>query len=63
MREPNLAGLATKEGRDLEDSQLDRIAHGGEAGVRIEECALFTEDVRKTCETVKRRMTEDRSVA
>src|SRR5215469_13410421 len=30
---------------------------------RIEECALFTEDVRKTCETVKRRMTEDRSVA
>jgi len=25
---------------------------------RIEECALFTEDVRKTCETVKRRMTE-----
>jgi hypothetical protein len=30
---------------------------------RIEECALFTEDVRKTCETVKRRMIEDRSVA
>jgi len=30
---------------------------------RIEECALFTEDVRKTCETVKRRMTEDRSTA
>jgi hypothetical protein len=30
---------------------------------RIEECALFTEDVRKTCETVKRRMTEDRSIA
>jgi uncharacterized protein YukE len=31
---------------------------------RIEECALFTEDVRKTCETVKRRMMEDdRSVA
>ena len=30
---------------------------------RIEECAMFTEDVRKTCETVKRRMTEDRSVA
>src|SRR6201984_1805166 len=30
---------------------------------RIEECALFTEDVRKTCETVKRGMTEDRSVA
>jgi hypothetical protein len=25
---------------------------------RIEECALFTEDVRKTCEQVKRRMTE-----
>jgi hypothetical protein len=25
---------------------------------RIEECALFTEDVRKTCETVKRRMME-----
>jgi hypothetical protein len=31
--------------------------------LRIEECALFTEDVRKTCETVKRRMTEDRSIA
>lgn len=30
---------------------------------RIEECAIFTEDVRKTCETVKRRMVEDRSVA
>jgi hypothetical protein len=30
---------------------------------RIEECAMFTEDVRKTCETVKRRMVEDRSVA
>ncbi len=30
---------------------------------RIEECALFTEDVRKTCETVKRRMMEDRNVA
>jgi|SRR6478735_8891203 uncharacterized protein YukE len=30
---------------------------------RIEECALFTEDVRKTCETVKRRMMEDGSVA
>jgi hypothetical protein len=29
---------------------------------RIEECALFTEDVRKTCETVKRRMLEDRTV-
>ena len=25
---------------------------------RIEECALFTEDVRKTCETVKRKMME-----
>jgi hypothetical protein len=23
---------------------------------RIEDCALFTEDVRKTCETVKRRI-------
>jgi hypothetical protein len=30
---------------------------------RIEECAIFTEDVRKTCETVRRRMTEDRNVA
>ena len=30
---------------------------------RIEECALFTEDVRKTCETVKRRMMDDKSVA
>jgi len=30
---------------------------------RIEECALFTEDVRKTCETVKRRMMEDRNIA
>ena len=30
---------------------------------RIEECALFTEEVRKTCETVKRRMMEDRSIA
>ena len=30
---------------------------------RIEECALFTEDVRKTCETVKHRMMEDRSIA
>ena len=28
---------------------------------RIEDCALFTEDVRKTCETVKRRIAEDRS--
>src|SRR5215470_3979892 len=25
---------------------------------RIEECAMFTEDVRKTCETVKRKMVE-----
>ncbi|WP_445221986.1 hypothetical protein ACKWRH_19985 [Bradyrhizobium sp. Pa8] len=25
---------------------------------RIEECALFTEDVRKTCEQIKRRMAE-----
>jgi hypothetical protein len=25
---------------------------------RIEDCALFTQDVRKTCEDVKRRMTE-----
>jgi hypothetical protein len=25
---------------------------------RIEECALFTEDVRKTCEKVKRRMAQ-----
>jgi len=25
---------------------------------RIEECAIFTEDVRKTCESVKRRMME-----
>ena len=30
---------------------------------RIEECALFTEDVRKTCETVKRRMMEGTSLA
>src|SRR5271169_555144 len=30
---------------------------------RIEECALFTEDVRKTCETVKRRMMEGSSFA
>lgn len=29
---------------------------------RIEECALFTEDVRKTCESVKRRIMEDRTV-
>jgi hypothetical protein len=29
---------------------------------RIEECALFTEDVRKTCETVKRRMMEESSI-
>jgi L-rhamnose isomerase len=26
---------------------------------RIEDCALFTQDVRKTCEDVKRRMLED----
>ena len=25
---------------------------------RIEDCALFTQDVRKTCEDVKRRMME-----
>ena len=30
---------------------------------RIEDCAMFTEDVRKTCETVKRRMMEDSSFA
>ena len=30
---------------------------------RIEDCALFTEDVRKTCETVKRRMMEETSIA
>jgi hypothetical protein len=30
---------------------------------RIEECALFTEDVRKTCETVKLRMMENGTVA
>jgi hypothetical protein len=30
---------------------------------RIEDCALFTEDVRKTCESVKRRMMEGRSIA
>ena len=30
---------------------------------RIEECALFTEDVRKTCETVKRKMMEGNSIA
>jgi hypothetical protein len=28
---------------------------------RIEDCALFTQDVRKTCETVRLRMMEDRS--
>jgi hypothetical protein len=29
---------------------------------RIEDCALFTEDVRKTCETIKRRIeTSDRA--
>jgi hypothetical protein len=30
---------------------------------RIEECALFTEDVRKTCETVKLRMMENGTIA
>jgi hypothetical protein len=30
---------------------------------RIEACAVFTEDVRKTCETVRRRMTEGNSIA
>ena len=30
---------------------------------RIEDCAIFTEHVRKTCETVKLKMIEDRSVA
>jgi hypothetical protein len=30
---------------------------------RIEDCALFTEDVRKTCEEVKRRMVEGSSKA
>src|SRR3974390_2674391 len=30
---------------------------------RIQECALFTEDVRKTCETVKRKMMEGSSIA
>ncbi|MCP3469628.1 hypothetical protein NLM33_04700 [Bradyrhizobium sp. CCGUVB1N3] len=30
---------------------------------RIEECALFTEDVRKTCEQVKRRMEASGSVS
>jgi hypothetical protein len=30
---------------------------------RIEECAVFTEEVRRTCETVKRRMMEDGTVA
>ena len=33
-------------------------AEGRKIFKRIEECALFTEDVRKTCEEVKRRMTE-----
>jgi L-rhamnose isomerase len=27
---------------------------------RIEDCALFTQDVRKTCEDVKRRIVEDK---
>ena len=30
---------------------------------RIEDCAKFTEDVRKTCETVKRRMVEGSGTA
>ena len=30
---------------------------------RIEDCAMFTEDVRKTCETVKRKMTESSTTA
>ena len=30
---------------------------------RIEDCAMFTEDVRKTCETVKRRMVEGSGTA
>jgi hypothetical protein len=29
---------------------------------RIEACAVFTEDVRKTCETVRRRMAEGNSI-
>jgi hypothetical protein len=32
---------------------------GKKMSKRIEDCALFTEDVRKTCEDVKRRMIED----
>lgn len=34
------------------------IEEGRKIFKRIEECALFTEDVRKTCEQVKRRMVE-----
>jgi hypothetical protein len=30
---------------------------------RIEDCALFTQDVRKTCEDVKRRMMEGNAVS
>jgi hypothetical protein len=30
---------------------------------RIEDCAMFTEDVRKTCETVKRRMLDGTGTA
>jgi len=30
---------------------------------RIEACAVFTEDVRKTCETVRRRMLDGSSIA
>jgi hypothetical protein len=30
---------------------------------RIEDCALFTQDVRKTCEDVKRRMMEGNTVS
>lgn len=30
---------------------------------RIEDCALFTEEVRKTCESVKRRMAEGNQIA
>ena len=29
---------------------------------RIEDCAMFTEDVRKTCETVKRRMVDGNGI-
>jgi hypothetical protein len=30
---------------------------------RIEDCALFTQDVRKTCEDLKRRMMEDNATS